>query len=523
MNLKDLYTYRQVSPLSYTNPTTNVSTQYGTAIISYEVRRYPDLRNLGEAFVYKVVCTQRIVIPNQAPYVPGGANIASFENYPAIAACQIGLASAPAGQTPSLVNYSPRTINSSVVTSVSHSVNNSNSSSFQHTTGSSSSQSNSFGASASIGFFGDLPTGGVSLSYDHTWGSESSKSNSTGAEAARGAQQGSDDSMTVKDWACYTYLDVNDTSPTWIWGQEYPWNIIQFRNNSGTANISLPQYVQSLLTDTMQLFPPSELSQFGIDFTMKAAWLASSTNQLLATHTFNYYTASHQLNGKSVNAQINGPFALPVPTISLDLCAYGLDPILGSGAARVAVAGFIPRQFLTLPVPAQWNSGTNTLTSPTPFLIISSTNNLMIQDTTQYSGLTQADAGAGFVPSETALTAVFTPRCTSLTMLLSFKVVDAIQDYRLFFKHWKTGSTGVMLTIVINDSTKPITKYVDALEAEGGEDNLLAISLRNLDFGSADYHDYLQLGFNTISITITPIGGSPADCGYQIRAISIER
>ena len=56
------------------------------------------------------------------------------------------------------------------------------------------------------------------------------------------------------------------------------------------------------------------------------------------------------------------------------------------------------------------------------------------------------------------------------------------------------------------------------LEAEGGEDNLMKISLRSLDMASISYHDYLQLGLNSVSITMTPMGG---DCIYQMRAVSI--
>lgn len=150
----------------------------------------------------------------------------------------------------------------------------------------------------------------------------------------------------------------------------------------------------------------------------------------------------------------------------------------------------------------------------------------MIEDTTVYPTLTNADIGAGFSPSETALTAKFAQNCTSLQMTANFKISDTTSEYTLFMKHWKTGATGVMLTLTINgDTANAITKYVDALEAEGGEENMLSIVLRNTDYGSVDYHDFLQLGLNTIDITITPIGGaaSYANCGYQIRAISIER
>jgi len=90
-------------------------------------------------------------------------------------------------------------------------------------------------------------------------------------------------------------------------------------------------------------------------------------------------------------------------------------------------------------------------------------------------------------------------------------------------KHWKIDATAIMLTMVINgDTNNPVVKYVDALEAEGGENNLLTIALRNQDFASIDYHDYLQLGLNSIQITIQPVDGVYAGSGYQMRAISIE-
>ena len=92
-------------------------------------------------------------------------------------------------------------------------------------------------------------------------------------------------------------------------------------------------------------------------------------------------------------------------------------------------------------------------------------------------------------------------------------------------KHWKLGSDDIKLTIVVNEDNT-IVKYVDAREGEGGEDNLLSISLRDLRYASGDFHDYLQLGLNCIKITIEPASGQFADRdgygSYGIRAISIE-
>lgn len=519
INPKDLYTFHTVQPLVYKNTTTGIPTTVGTTVTRYEIRRYRDVRNLADSFAYQILCTQRIVIPNATPYTPGEANITLFANYPAVVTNQITLEGA---QAPELVDYSPRTLNSSVVTSVSSSSGLGTSATMQHTSGSSTSQSNSFGASAQVGFFGDVLTGGVSVDASHSWGSGHSKSVSAGNETGSSRQEGSNDSMTVKDWACYTALDANDSSPTWVWGQEYPWNVIQIRNTNSTDNVVLPEYVKTLLTDGTQVFPPSQLSQFGIDFTMKAVWVVKGADSLTVTHSIDYLTATHQLNGSTVNASLNAPQTFTVTHAALDLCTYGLDPLRHGGGAQAAIVGFIPRQFHVRPVPAAVSG--RQVTAPTPFKILAPANNLLIEDTTDYSGLAATDAGAGFAPSETALTATFTPHCTSMTMALRFKVIDTEHSYRLYLKHWKTGATGVMLTIVINgDTDHSIVKYVVAFEAEGGENNLLSISLRNLDYGSVDFHDYLQLGLNTIDITLAPAGGGSADCGYQVRAISIER
>lgn len=510
MNLKDLNTYYEIVPLQDSS-----NTIFGLAIISYEIKRYRDLRNLVETFAYQVLCTHRIIIPNSTSYTPATSS-SRFTNYPAIVMNKLVCSqSSPSSE---IVSYFPRTLNASVQTSVSTAASTSSSATIQHTSGSSSSESNSFSASASLGLLGDGPTGDLSGGSDHTWGTERSKSLSTGRDAGNERQLGVSDSMSIKDWACNTYLGT-DGSLMWIWGQEYPWDVIRY----GVVNNTLPAFIQSLLYDGAQLLPPSQLSQFGLDFTMKVSWTVQPAGMPVTfTHTVNYYTATHQLDGSALTASINGPqqFTYISPS-TLDVCTYGLDPITNEGQTRVAIIGFVPRQFLVPPVPAQVNGGQ--ITNPVPFKILSSSNTLLIQDTTPYANLTTADSGAGFTPSETALTVTFTQNCTSLTMSLSFKLVDTVNSYKLLMKHWKTDSQGVMVTITINgDSSNSIVKYVDALEAEGGESNLLSISLRDLSYGSADYHDYLNLGFNSILITFTPLG-SLSNCGYQIRAISIEK
>ena len=423
---------------------------------------------------------------------------------------------------PELAKYTPKTINAAVTTSISNDSGSSSSTGVtrQHTSGSSTSQSNTYGGSLSLGFLGDALTGGVTADHSHTTGSERSVTDLTGRDSntSSSSNSSSGETMSVKDWACYSSVDSNDSSPTWVWGQEYPWNVIQYNNGDSQGNVILPKFVESLLyyTDaqgTRQALPPSQLSLFGVDFTMKAVWIVEPRLTTI-THTMQYCTATH---GTTQAAAINHPLSFTYTTPNpIDLCLYGLDPILESNSA---IIGFIPSQFNILPVAATAQA------KPKCFKIMSTSNNLIINDITQYPVLTSGVAG--FTPSSTALTAAFTQSCTSLTIAVQFKIIDTENDYTLFIKHWTTSKLGVTLSLVINpDPNKPedpIIKHVDAQEAEGGENNLLAISLRNQTYGSVDYHDYLQLGLNTIQITMTPTSGSPDSCGYQIRAISIER
>jgi hypothetical protein len=273
---------------------------------------------------------------------------------------------------------------------------------------------------------------------------------------------------------------------------------------------------------------------FGFSFAMKAVWLLTldddASDQIEIEHTVNYYTASHYavrplttsdppyawvyLDAHPTTLSINGEKTETTVDTTIDLDLMALEPL--GAQSKAAIIGFIPSKFVVTPVAAKG-------TAPaTPFKILSTTNDLMILDETEYP----QDAGgkAGFTSSETELTANFTTSCNVLTIIVYFKVVDSIRDYTLFMKHWKT-VTPVQIVFTINqDTANLITKYVDADEAEGGENNLLSFSLRNQDYASVDYHDYLQLGLNSIQISISPATKDFAnDSTYEIRAISIEK
>ena len=57
-------------------------------------------------------------------------------------------------------------------------------------------------------------------------------------------------------------------------------------------------------------------------------------------------------------------------------------------------------------------------------------------------------------------------------------------------------------------------------DEEGGDNNLMTIQLRNLNYTSINYDGYLQLGRNNIDIVIT-LDKLNAGAGYVLRVTSI--
>ena len=493
INTRDLHTFIEEFPLKTEGPHPTI---FGTCVVTYEIKRYTDLRNLCDALKYRVLCTQRIIIPNASQFALGPQDISGFNEYPAAVSNTITVKNTSDGLAADLLNYAPRTVNAAVMTSNSNSTANTQSNSIQHSSGSSTSQSNSFGVSANLGFFGYIPVGGASVSHDHTSASGRYSGSATGAQSGGETQSQDSTSMSIKDWGCYSYLDPSNSSPTWVWGQEYPWNVIQY-NNANTENpsssdaILLPNFVQALLCDANQALPPSQLSLFGIDFTMKALWdtTPDSSGGITVTHTINYSTATHTFSSANkVNASIATPVSASYTSPNLDLTLLGLDPIANGSAKNGAAMGFIPSKFMVAPA------------AGAPFKILSDANNLQV-------------TGAGF---DAPMTTTFS---AAVILTIQFKVVDDETQFALFMKHWKTTSVGCSLSFVINGDTQhPVVRHVDAGEGGGGEDNLTTITLRNRDYTSIDYHDYLVKGLNTVEVTITPDG---ANAGYLLRALAI--
>src|SRR5271165_2389302 len=548
---QDPYTYTQFLTL-YNNPG-GVPTPIGLLALDYQVALYNDVQVLNQNSVnqpqnqqFILQCTQRIIIQNAktadvSPIAMAQVANESFIDYPVLltAGVKIDISSSD-GLTLNLLDYSPHTVNTAVQQSTSNGSQTGQTAgaSTSSTTGSSYSQSSTYGVSVGVG-------SGMTASAERTTTSTSEKSNTSESNSsnASGSDSSTSASMSVKDWGAYASVSPNSVSPSWLFGQEYPWNAVQCRyaeqGESSPYEGQVPIYISTPMANNLYsgssdnnsvfLYPPSELSMYGLNFVMKVSWRIyvdyGASTEITIQNPINYYTASHNLSSTTTNGYVpkvymdKSPAQLTVnleagagyvtPSTTLDLNIMALDPIGVNSDS--AIVGFIPNKFIPLPS----SSGS----APKGFTTIATTNDLMIQDTTKYP----SGAASGFTVSQTCLTATWNgTEQLSYQLTLFFKVTDSVSDYTLYIKHWITQQTGVALTIVVNSSAPnpvSISKGVDALEAEGGESNILSIALRNLDFASVEYHDYLQLGLNSVTITMEPQAWT--NCGYQIRDVSI--
>lgn len=514
----------------------------GILSVQYHVSHYNNVQmmagilNQGTATPntreYIITCTQRITLFNHKAINLGPTKvITAYENYPAIIQSSVAY-ELSTGQTNQLMGYSPQTINTQVQSSGSSGSSNgeSTSSSQSKTSGSSKSQTNSYSANA--GLTGDIFSFGVSTDSSSTSSVEHSNTATMDNQHNNSKNASSSASMNIKDWSVYSYVNPADNSTNWNFAQEYPWDVLECRsmaddmseNSQGQVKLQVPGPMLSLLYNNDVLFPPSHLSSFGMTFTTqlqsKIIIENKAPSEITLNHNIDLYTASHELQSSAVAVYMDkSPTPLCLKkgndTISttLDLSVMALDPI--QSGSSPAIVGFVPSKFTTQPNPASSDSETK----PVAFNIFSDSNKLKISDTTQYP---TTSSSAGFNASQTALTATLNETCSSLTLSVLFKVTDTVSDYTLFLKHWKTMSQDVTLTIVVNgDSENAITKHVDALEAEGGEKNLLEIALRNQNFSSVEYTDLLVLGLNSIDINISSTD-TTKDSGYALRALSIE-
>lgn len=543
--------FRKHDPYAYIESRTlylSDGSAIGVLETEYQVSLYNDVQVLtvnsaqqSEQLEFILTCKHRILIQNSENALVSltevtDASQEAFENYPALLNLQLSFEQADS-LAYDLLDYSPKTVNTAVQQSSAAGSDSSQSLQSSSTTGNSYSQSSSYGFSVTAGD----SFSGVSSNYEYTTSSTQDQSKTTGSDSSSSEQSSTTDSMSIKDWGSYCGINPLDQSPTWLFGQEMPWNAISCRFATATANpngnsnqlkMCISDFMSANLYDGNVLYPPTELSMYGLNFLTKAVWRmyvdktsGPSASCITINPSLLYYTASHYLETQSDNSQAPAVYldragadlyvldderSLVAPSTTLDLSVMGLDPIGMHDSS--AIVGFISNNF----IPPAASDGS--LSSG--FRVLATTNDLLIDDTSTYT----ESSSAAFSLAQTHLSATWSSATDSaLQLTLYFKITDAVNEYELHLKHWKAAATGVKLTLVINNNPdQSITKVVDDLEGEGGSNNVLSIALRDLDFASIDYHDYLQLGLNAVAITIEPLDASSASsCEYQLRALAI--
>jgi hypothetical protein len=402
-----------------------------------------------------------------------------------------------------LIDYSPITVNSSVDSSVNSSTGSTANDSKAYATGSSTSETNSYDVSVNLS-----KAGGINAGYAHSSTVTADQSATTGTETGADRQFASSESMSIKEWGSYLSIDPQTQAAMWTWTQEYPWNCSIFGQRTSSAT-SVPPFVFTRLfvgTDASGAYktmPPSTLSLVGITFVSKARWAYFPTagDDLQFRHSVTYQTGTHTIASSTKSATIDqmSTTIAPIGTVMLSnvpiiytastnivseppslatnppsttttlasLSQLALDP-LGGSDHRGAVVGLTATQFRT-PLPHPTDA----------FIVAPASNDLFITGTgfsfsSDLASMFQADVRKG-----------------PITFTVSFKVSSTDDDYTLYIRHWKSTPLGCSITCVINDLATVI-RHVDEGEVEGGSDNMMRLVLRNLDYSSTEFFDYLR-------------------------------
>jgi len=505
----------------------NAQNKIGVDVVTYKIFKLVDTKNLTVSNTYSVTVKHRLQVGGSGWKPGGNYQTAGFNNYPILINVQSGITEVSnSGTQIILKKIFPKTINANVEQSTNLSTGSSSSQTNQTTSGSSSSNVNTFGVDLSLGFFDELPMGSFGVSYSHSWENSHSHSNTVGMANDTNRQATSGNEMSVKDWSAYSYIQNLDQTSNdftgeyiqWNWGQTYPWNIFDYNEVGSGSNILLPEDVAARLlyygpsdsggTNNQNiLLPPSDLSLFGLDFTMAAEWLVTFPESLTAfealsfQHNITVVQATHLMTPPSGNGQATLVTSLTAgynntmaQTTPMDLGQYALLPLLEGDRKGLGIS-FQKNLFDIPPV----NAATN-------FKIRTRGNDLLV-----------TGQGFGSVMSA-AFQAGYTG--TGATLNIGFKVADVTTQYALILKHWiGAGSGNVVLTCNVNGN-QTVINVVDQ-EGQGSLNNINQLDLRNYDLRSANFHDYLVPGWNVVTITITPLNPAVA-AEYIISALSLE-
>lgn len=472
---------------------------FGRSCIDYEIYKRTDVSNLKQIKGYLVLVRQRIVIPSTTSYSAGSTSITAYQDYPAIIENRVNI-DVNNNANVVLDSVFPRTLNSSISTNSTSSSESSSSITHQNTVGSNSSNVNTFGVSIGGGFFGPQLTGELLLNYSHSWERSTSSENSSGGATSTQTNVSHSNSMSVKDWSAYSSVEDDDKSLTWLWGQTYPWDVILYNQASSGDNIYLPKFVAKRLVNDNIVLPPSELSLFGLDFTSHASWRIDFPNGITEdeimkiTHETTYFTASHTKDGSGgVSATLQSAQDASDSSYDsgdIDLSLYALAAIGRYQVDNAATIGLRVDDFTLAP-----KSHTD------KFKIISPLNDMQV-------------SGSGF---DSAMTTTFK---SDVSLNVYFKVEDTSFNYSLNLLNWlEKGDSLCKISWIINERYKGSSTISDVKNAES-QDNVTRIPLRNRDFESVNYYDYLVPGLNVVEISVKPVDPS-ATARYTLSTVAI--
>jgi hypothetical protein len=510
VNITDLHSFAESVPIKVNN------VEIGTLLAEYEVRAHPELRNLKVQRAYAVSVRMRLRVAEEYEFSP--RTVESYRDYPAAISnslsLNLGNNDDKSALVPFLLDYFPQTINSEISTNVASSSGVSKGDSVQRSSGSSTSETNSWEVSGNLGWFGKLVTGGISAGGGGSTTHTNSSDFSEGTTRSVDNQSSMSSSMSVKDWSVYAQVDPENRGANWLWGQEFPWNVLTYCDViKNQSRVNLPDFVRERLVFGRQetgfhVTAPSQLSLYGLNFYATAEWLirADKTSEideiLKINHALKYFTASHFLEGGHLVAELKGgAHSFHYASPELNLPVLGLDPVIGRGAATGAATGFSPQEFMTHVKEDQ------------RFRITSAANNLYVTGTGFKLPTLNNDVMSADVENK------------KVHFEIKFKIVDLDSPVALFIKHWKTTERGCRLRITINNNT--ITRCVNALDRGDGSDNLTTVLLLQKTFTTDGYFNYLTLGLNTILIEVEPDNGDidphhlRGSCGYALRAVAV--
>ena len=492
---KDIYTAQKLVELK-----NEKGVVFGSSFNEYTILRHIDTANLKQTKGYMVILRQRIKILNLNGYSPGTSTQVSYASYPALLINSVSLAVNSEAQV-RLNSFFPRTLNASVSVSGGNQDSSSSSTSHSTTSGSSATNANTYSVSANLGFFGDVPTGGVSGGYSHSTSHTHYHSHTHGTESGHSHTEDHSAAMSVKDWSSFASLQ-SSVDIQWLWSQTYPWNALNYNQiDPKTKNVILPDYMEKQLYDGKLLHPPSELSVFGVDFVQHASWIveypdgvSDGKETIKFENNIQSFYGSHGLDeDKKFFLHISSPDTantMKYESDTIDLSLYALTPVTSLTSHSPASIGFMVNEFTTAPTK-----------ETDSFKIVSPHTNLQV-------------TGQGFGSN---MTADFKSK---VSMNVYFKIDEKDLDHDLIFIHWLgEGSGSCKIDWKINDKFSG-SLLIDANRTRGNDNDLDKVSLRNLDSQSINFHDYLQLGLNEIVLSVAPVDSSkPAS--YTLSSITV--